>query len=85
MPEEVPEQQHRIVAVYATDWNEYCNQHGYSPNHTYKLAKGWMVGFLLEENEEHLVLCHTIFGPYDVRYAVVVSKSSIIERRNITT
>jgi hypothetical protein len=66
--------------VYAVDWNQYEEQHKPSKDEPYRSAKSWIVGFLIEETEEHLVLAHTSFDFGDVRYALVIPKCSIIQR-----
>jgi len=76
---EVSPLKYPVVMVYAVDWNQYAEQH--SPiGGDYHAAKGWIVGFLIEETDDHLVIAHTSFDPGDVRYAVVIPKCTIIQR-----
>lgn len=69
-----------VVMIYAVDWNQYSGQHKPSDGEPYCAAKGWVVGFLIEETDEHLVIAHTYFDMGDVRYALVILKRTIIQR-----
>jgi len=69
--------------IYAVDWNQYSGQHDPEEGKPYHAAKGWITGFLIEENDEHLVITHTCFDSGNVRYAVVIPKCTIIERHRI--
>lgn len=75
--------QYPLIMVYAVDWHQYNGQHDPKGSEPYRTMKGWMVGFLLEETEEHLAIVHTVFETGDVRYVVVVPKCTVIERRDL--
>ena len=72
-----------VVIVYADDWNQYSGQHDREERKPYRVARGWLTGFLIEEKDEHLAIAHTCFDCGDVRYVVVVPKCTIIERKDL--
>lgn len=74
-----------VVMIYADDWNQYAGQHDPEDGKPYRTSKGWIAGFLIEEKEDHLVIAHAAFDFGDVRYAVVIPKCTIIERRDLKT
>ena len=69
-----------LIMVYAVDWHQYSGQHDPKSGEPYHAIKGWMVGFLLEETEDHLAIVHTAFETGDVRYVVAVPKCAVISR-----
>jgi hypothetical protein len=70
-----------LILVHAVDWHQYNGQHDPKSGEPYRTIKGWMVGFLLEETEDHLAIVHTAFDTGDVRYVVVVPKCAVISQR----
>lgn len=78
--DELRKSRYPLIAVYAIDWNQYTGQHNPKEGEPYSQAKGWVIGGLVEETDEHLSIAGTIFDFGDVRNAVVVPKPCIIER-----
>ena len=68
-----------IVAVYARDWGCYCAQ--IEAVHKFELVYGWVIGRLLVEDDEKLVIAHHWFPKEDqVRHTTTVQKSCVIRR-----
>lgn len=68
-----------IVAVYARDWAMLSEQ--MSADHDFGLMWGWVVGRLLREDDEKMVIAHHWFPKEDqVRHTTTVQKSCVIRR-----
>lgn len=67
-----------VVCVLATDWCYY--EQTRSIHDKFTPIDGYIVGFVLEEDEEKIVLAHQVFKENEsVRHVTVVTKTSIIE------
>ena len=67
-----------VVCVLATDWCYY--EQTRSIHDKFTPIDGYIVGFVQEEDDEKIVLCHQVFPDNEsVRHVTVVTKSSIIE------
>jgi hypothetical protein len=68
-----------IVAIYARDWGVYSEQ--IDAGHEFGLIYGWVVGRLLREDDEKMVIAHHWFPKEDqVRHTTTVQKSCVIRR-----
>ena len=78
----VKEEDYQIVAVVAKDWCYYENDRPiHNPGKMFTLIDGLIVGLLLHEDDEKLVIAHQYFKEEEkVRHTTVVSKFSISER-----
>lgn len=69
-----------IVAVRATDWNQYSSFCDCSHNFGY--AIGWVVGLLIKEDDEKIVIAHEYFeGGETLRNTTVIQRETIREYR----
>lgn len=67
-----------VYVVLATDWCYY--EQTRSIHDEFTSIDGYIVGFLLEEDEEKIVLAHQVFKENkSVRHVTVITKSSILE------
>ena len=67
----------RVIAVFAKDWNQYTSQRDYRSD--FDVSKGWVVGWVIQENDEKLVLAQDWFPDLkDVRDICVIPKETII-------
>lgn len=72
------EKQLEVVCVLATDWCYY--EHTKSIHDKFTPIDGYIVGFVLEENDEKIVLAHQVFKENEsVRHVTVVTKTSVVE------
>ena len=68
-----------IIAVYGRDWSRYTDQMDASAD--FSLMCGWVVGVLVREDDEKLVIAHHFFPREDqVRHTSVIQKSCVIRR-----
>lgn len=66
----------RLVALYAKDWGIY--QETLHRSHDFVMVYGWIVGVLIAEDDEKIVLAHEWFpGDNDVRHTSVIPKVCI--------
>jgi hypothetical protein len=66
-----------VWVVHATDWCYYEQSRGWNDKFTPIAA--YIVGFIMEEDEEKIVLAHQVFKENEsVRHVTVITKSSII-------
>lgn len=71
-----------VAVVMASDWCYYEQTKSIRDNFT--AIDGFIVGFILDEDDEKLVLAHQVFKENEsVRHVTVITKSSIIERYNM--
>ncbi len=69
----------QVAVVMASDWCYYEQTRGIRDIFT--PINGFIVGFVLEEDDEKIVLAHQVFKENDsVRHVTVITKSSVIER-----
>lgn len=75
-------EQFQIVAVVATDWCYYEADRPISkPEKMFTLIDGLIVGLLIYEDDDKLVIAHQYFEEEEkVRHTTVISKFSITER-----
>ncbi len=72
----------QVVCVLASDWCYYEQTKSIRDNFT--PIDGFIVGFVLEEDDEKIVLAHQVFKENEsVRHVTVVTKTSIRERYNM--
>lgn len=70
-----------IVAVYAHDWGCYCEQ--VDADYKFDLIYGWIIGKLIMENDDMIVLAHHWFDRENqVRHVTTVQKSCVIRRQD---
>lgn len=71
----------KIVKVIAEDWAQYSNT--VEIVYPFQVSKAMVVGFVIKENDEKIVLAHQLFprddSVDDVRYVTVIPKKMIIE------
>lgn len=68
-----------VAVVMASDWCYY--EQTKSIYDKFTPIDGYIVGFILEEDEEKIVLAHQVFKDNEsVRHVTVITKTSIIER-----
>lgn len=68
-----------LIAVYARDWGCYCEQ--IDANHEFTLIYGWVIGKLIREDDEKIIIAHHWFPNEDqLRHTTTVQKSCIIKR-----
>lgn len=68
-----------VVAVLAKDWSLYSEQ--YEFEHEFDLIAGWIVGLLVSEDDEKIVIAHHWFPVEDqVRRISAIPKGNIVER-----
>lgn len=71
-----------LILIYATDWNLYrdiCKE-----NYDFKIAKCWIAGWLISEDQEQLVVAFESFvetQDNQVRDVTVIPKKNIIFKR----
>ncbi|MGD9381498.1 MAG: hypothetical protein PVI03_03560 [Candidatus Thorarchaeota archaeon] len=66
-----------VWVVHATDWCYYEQSRGW--NDKFTPIEGYLVGFIIEQDDEKIVLAHQVFKENEsVRHVTVVTKSSII-------
>lgn len=70
-----------IVALRAVDWGMYGDQT--SDKTEFKIVWANVVGFLVSEDEEKIVLAPQWFDEGDTRCTLVIPKVCISERRDI--
>ena len=71
-----------VAVVMASDWCYYEQTKSIRDNFT--AIDGFIVGFVLDEDDEKLVLAHQVFKENEsVRHVTVITKTSIIERYNM--
>lgn len=69
----------KVVAVRAVDWGHTAGQMDVRDN--FKLYEGWIIGLLVQEDEDKLVLAHNWFEDAgDVRATTAIPKVTIQER-----
>lgn len=72
-----------LIAVLARDWGVYSEQ--IDAGHDFSLVYGWVVGVLIGEDDEKLIIAHHWFArDGQVRHVTVVQKSCIIQREMFT-
>lgn len=68
-----------VIALHAKDWSGYDEQ--YAADAEFDLMRGWVVGVLLREDDEKIVIAHHWFmKDKQVRHVTVVQKSCIVRR-----
>lgn len=67
-----------VVVVRANDWCHY--EDIYPADHGFDLIDGLIVGFVLEEDDDKIVLAHQIFGGDTVRHITVINADDVLER-----
>lgn len=67
-----------IVAVYASDWGMYSDQ--VSRDHPFQLVRGWVVGVLVGETPDQLVIAHHSFTDGDLRHVTTIPKVNVLAR-----
>lgn len=76
----------KVVRVKATDWTQYSNPTDISDD--FLLLEANIVGFLVKEDKEKIVLSHQWFERHgscdDVRYTTVIPKKMILEREELS-
>ena len=74
----------KIVRVKAIDWTQYSGLTDITE--PFSLIKADVVGFLVKEDKEKIVLTHQWFERGecvdDVRYTTVIPKKMILERKD---
>lgn len=70
--------QKEIVAVYASDWGAYCAQ--ISREHEFELVRGFVIGELIAEDEQKIVIAHHAFDGGELRHTTTVPKVNVIGR-----
>ena len=72
-----------VVAIKATDWAGFDGQHERRDAKDFNLMPAWIVGMVVEEDNEKIVITQEHFFVDDtVRYTSVISKCSVLERVN---
>ena len=67
-----------VIAVRAKDWAYYSQQADRTQE--FSLMVGWVVGVLIQESEEALVISQNFFPLEDqVRYTSVIQKREVIQ------
>lgn len=68
----------QVAVVFASDWCYY--EQNKSIRDKFTPIDGYIVGFVLEEDDEKIVLAHQVFKENEsVRHVTVITKSSIHE------
>lgn len=67
-----------IVAVYASDWGAYCDQ--VSRDHEFVMVRGWVVGELVREDDQTLVIAHHSFTGGDLRHVTTIPLANVLGR-----
>ena len=73
-----------LIRIHAKDWNSYSGQ--VDINCEFKLSMNWLVGFLIHEDDEKLVIAAEVIDsctPVDVRYTSVIPKECIVFRTEL--
>lgn len=72
------EKKMEVAVVLASDWCYYEQTRSIYDKFT--PIDGYIVGFVLEEDEEKIVLAHQVFKENEsVRHVTVITKTSIVE------
>ena len=73
-----------IVAICANDWSIYQEQEDLRED--FDLIPVWIVGMLIKEDKNKIVISHQHFlGSKETRFTSVISKSSIMNRIDYPT
>lgn len=72
-----------LTAVYAVDWSTYEGENIH-PGTDFKLLKAHVVGFVVSENSEKVVLAQQVFADGSLREVVVIPKVCILQRADLT-
>lgn len=70
-----------IVALKAVDWGVYGEQ--VSAKHSFDIVRADIVGFLVSEDEEKIVLTPQWFQDDGTRYTLVIPKCTITSRFDV--
>lgn len=69
----------KIVKVIAEDWAQYADQ--VEVTFSFKVSLGEIVGFLIQEDKDKIVIAHQLFPredvPDDVRFTTVIPRKMI--------
>lgn len=71
----------KVVVLEAIDWGIYTNQ--VSAKHEFDIVRGMVVGFLVSEDNEKIVLAPQWFYDGDTRCTLVVPKCTITNRTDL--
>jgi len=73
-----------VIIICARDWNIY--QGVYDTEEKFTVAKGWIAGWLLKENEDCLIVTTEDFedtSKNQVRYVMAIPKETILFKKII--
>lgn len=72
-----------LAAVYVVDWGIYEGENIH-PGTDFKLQKAHVVGFVVKEDSEKVVLAQQVFADGSLREVVVIPKVCILQRADLT-
>jgi hypothetical protein len=65
----------KVVVVEARDW---CLHHMGRATDKFEAITGWVVGVLLEDNEDRVVVAHALFDDEGVRDVTAIPRECVI-------
>lgn len=72
-----------LAAIFSVDWGVYEGE-SIPANTLFEMQKAHVVGYVISENSERVVLAQQVFADGSLRAVVVIPKVCILQRADLT-